>query len=563
MIDWITKALHGAPELAMFMAVAVGFWLGKFKFGNFALGTVTASLLAGLVIGQLGVHMGRELRWGLFLLFLFANGYSVGPQFFAALKRDGVKPMVLSVVITVVGVVGALVMARLLQLDIGMTAGLFAGALTQSAAIGTATDAIMALPLPEAERLRLANHVAIADALTYVFGAFGVIVFTSVIAPVLLRVDLRAEAKKLEAQLGITTQTPGLLSGAQKFALRAYSLDRPEFAGRAVRDIESSVPGHRFFVERIRRGGEIIDPQPDTILRAGDLIMLYGRHDSMVAVGPRFGEEVHDSEFMDIPIEILEVVVTNPQLIGPTLAELVRSEAFDLRSVGLRKLTRGTTVVPHGEQTVLDRGDVVELIGPQRAIARVATAIGYPLHPTNTTSLSVLGFGIVLGAIVGLPYLVVGNIKLTLSVSVGALLLGLLLGWLRSIRPTFGTIPAPTLQFMIDFGLAAFVAGAGLQAGPEFVKAVKELGPSVLLAGAVLTLVPQLAALAVGHYVLKMNPLLLLGGLAGAQTFTGGLAAVQEKAGSRVPVLGYTVPYATSNILLTAAGPLVVALAYR
>ena len=117
----------------------------------------------------------------MFLLFLFANGYSVGPQFFAALKRDGFKPMVLSVVVFVTGLVSALIMARLLKLDIGMSAGLYAGALTQSAAIGTATDAIMALPLAEAERKLLANHVAVADGLTYVFGALGVILFTSVI----------------------------------------------------------------------------------------------------------------------------------------------------------------------------------------------------------------------------------------------------------------------------------------------------------------------------------------------------------------------------------------------
>src|SRR5262245_13175988 len=114
MLDWINKALHASPELAMFLAVAIGFWLGKVQFGNCLLGTVSEALRAGLAIGQLGVHLNRELRWGMFLLFLFANGYSVGPQFFAALKRDGAKPMVLSVVVTITGVAGALIMGRLL-----------------------------------------------------------------------------------------------------------------------------------------------------------------------------------------------------------------------------------------------------------------------------------------------------------------------------------------------------------------------------------------------------------------------------------------------------------------
>jgi putative transport protein len=559
-MEWIAKALQGSPELAMFLAVAIGYWAGKFKIGNFSFGTVTASLLAGLVIGQLHVEINRELRWGLFLLFLFANGYSVGPQFFAALKRNGFKPMVLSVVVFITGLVSALIMARLLRLDIGMSAGLFAGALTHSAAIGTATDAIMALPLPEAERKLLANRVAVADALTYVFGALGVMLFASVFGPKLLRVDLRKEAEALETELGIKAQQAGILSGAQKFALRAYRLSKPEFAGKSVKEVESNREGHRYFVERIRRGDQIIEPDLDTALLTGDVLLLYGRHDSLVTVGPLFGDEVHDPELMDIPVAILEAVVTNANMIGPTLEELTRSEAFDLRSVGLRKLTRAGQTIPTGTQTVFDRGDVLELIGPQRAVERVAAAVGYSLRRTDATNLAAPGLGIVIGAAIGLPYLLVGNIKLTLSVSVGALLAGLFFGWLRSRRPTFGNIPAPALQFMIDFGLAAFVAGAGLQAGPEFVKAVKELGISVLLAGIVVTLVPQAAALAVGHYLLKMNPLLLLGGLTGAQTFTGGLAALQEKAGSRIPVLGYTVPYATSNVLLTAGGALIVAL---
>jgi putative transport protein len=112
---------------------------------------------------------------------------------------------------------------------------------------------------------------------------------------------------------------------------------------------------------------------------------------------------------------------------------------------------------------------------------------------------------------------------------------------------------------MRDIGLAVFVASVGMMAGPVFVDAAKELGLVIFLAGVAVTLVPLLAALFVGHYVLRMNPILLLGAIAGAQTYTGGLAALQEKSGSSVAVLGYTVPYAVSNILLTAFGAVVVA----
>jgi putative transport protein len=277
-------------------------------------------------------------------------------------------------------------------------------------------------------------------------------------------------------------------------------------------------------------------------------------------VGPRFGTEVNDQELLDFPIEALSVMVTNLEVCGPSLDELSTSRTFDFRGVGLRRLTRGGQEVPLGPQTVLNRGDVVELIGRQPAVEHVTSVVGYALRPSNSAHLSTVGFGILFGALIGLPYVMAGSLKLTLSVSVGALVAGLLFGWWRSVRPTFDNIPQPALQFMIDFGLAAFVAGAGLQAGPEFVHAVKEVGISLLLAGAMVTLLPQIATLFVGRYLLRMNPLILLGGLAGAQTFTAALAAVQEKAGSKTPVLGYTVPYATSNILLTLCGTLIVAL---
>lgn len=561
--DWIVALLRRSPEMALFLAVPVGYVLGSIKFGKFSLGTVTGALIAGLIIGQAGVAIDRQLRWSLFYLFLFANGYSAGPQFFQALKRDGMKPMALSLVIMVLGVALAVTLGRLLGLDPGLTAGLYSGALTQSSAIGTATDAIMNLPVaPEIQRV-LANHVAVADALTYVFGAIGTIVFISVIAPMILRIDLRKEAVLLEDQYGIKSEGEGLLSGYRKFAARAYSvLPGVEMAGRRIDDAERRCETYRYFIERIRRGGIDIEPRPDAQLLPGDVVVVHGRTEALVAVGPFFGRERNEPELLDFPVSIAKVLVTKKAMIGPTLRELLDDGSLNLRSVGMRSLTRGGQDIPFGAATRINRGDIVELIGPAQAVQRVAAEIGHPLPPPASTKLSVLGFGILAGLFVGLPYVDLGVLRLTLGSSVGVLLTGLFFGWLRTSRPRLGEIPQPVLDFLINFGLAAFVAGAGLQAGPEFVSAIRELGVVIVLAGVAVTWAPLLAALLIGRYVLKMNPLLLLGALAGAQTFTAALAAVQEKAGSRIPVLGYTVPYATSNILLTTCGAVVVVLAY-
>ncbi|WNC94160.1 aspartate-alanine antiporter [Paraburkholderia sp. FT54] len=560
LMNWMVKALQGSPELAMFLAVGIGYWVGGIQLGKFSLGTVTAALIAALAIGQLHVEVSRELRWGLFLLFLFANGYSAGPQFFQAIKENGVKPMLLSVVVTVVGLGTAWAAARLFRLDAGTAAGIFCGGLTQSAAIGTATDAVMNLPLPLAERKLMADHIAVADALTYLFGAIGMILFVSSWGPRLLRIDLREEAAALERKFGIQRETAGVFTAHQKFAVRSYRLSGGEFAGKRVDEAERCETPMRYFVEHILRGGNAVEVRPETVLQAGDTVTLYGQMPALVKIGPRMGTELHEPGLLQFSIEILKVTVTNKAMCGIALKALMQAPEFDFRGVGLRSVTRGTQPIPIGTETVLDRGDVLELIGPQRAVERVAAHIGHALRPTGATSLSMLGLGILCGALIGLPYVVVGNVRITLSVSVGTLVAGLVLGWLRSLRPTLGDIPQPALDFMINFGLAAFVACSGLQAGPEFVHAVKELGFGILLAGAAVTLLPQAAALLVGHYVLRMNPLMLLGGLAGAQTFTAALAAVQEKAGSRIPVLGYTVPYATSNILLTTGGSIMVAL---
>ncbi|HET7032566.1 MAG TPA: TrkA C-terminal domain-containing protein, partial [Casimicrobiaceae bacterium] len=346
----------------------------------------------------------------------------------------------------------------------------------------------------------------------------------------------------------------------RKYAVRAYRLTDSVFVGKRVEQVEHNSESLRYFIDRVRREDRILDVEPDTVLQAGDVVVVSGRIDCLLLVGPRFGTEVQDPELLDFPVEVLSVVVTNQKVCGPPLDELAASQEFDFRNIGLRSLTRAGQEIPLGPMTVLNRGDVLEFIGPQSAVERVARQVGYALHPSDATNLSTVGFGILAGALIGLPYVMAGDVKLTLGVSVGALVAGLFFGWARSVRPAFGSIPQPALQFMINFGLAAFVAGAGLQAGPEFVRAVKELGASLLLAGVAVSLVPQVAAFLVGRYLLKMNPLLLLGALAGARSFTAALAAVQEKAGSRTPVLGYTVPYATSNIVLTVCGSLIVAL---
>jgi putative transport protein len=559
MMDWLVNSLRSYPEVVVFLAVGIGYWAGTYKIDNFSLGVVTASLIAGLFIGLLHVEPSRDLRWGFFMLFLFANGYSVGPQFVQALKKDGVRPMLLSVVMCVTALSAAYILARLLKLDPGMASGLFSGGTTQSAAMGTASDAINGLQISAEQKKLFISHVAVADALCYVFGAIGVIWFCGNIAPWLLGIDLKQASKALEASLGIKDETAGVYSAKEMFSVRAYRVgSKNGVVGEKVWEIEGRKPGATAFIYRILRKRSLLAPTPETTIATNDILILYGHTKLIVAFGDELGSEVADVEALDFPMEVLKVVVTNPWL---TTLNLVEIRALnELRCVTARSLTRGGEEILVGTETRLQAGDVIELVGPQDAVERAVKIIGYPLRPSAQTPLSILGLGIFVGGLIGLPYFIVGGVKVTLTVSVGVLLAGLFAGWLRTRRPVLPSMPDAAIQIMITLGLAVFVACTGIGAGPHFIDAVKTLGVPLLLSGIVVTMAPLFVGLFFGRAFLKMHPVILLGAISGAQTYTGGMAAVQEKSESKVAILGYTVPYATSNILLTLFGSVMVSL---
>jgi putative transport protein len=413
---------------------------------------------------------------------------------------------------------------------------------------------IMALPssMTEGERQTLVSHIAVADALTYVFGVVAPILFLTSLVPRLLRIDLKQEAAALEAKLGIKRIAPNVTSAYQQFVFRAHRVDAPEYVGKRAAELEVLQPGGRMFVERLRRGDQIISVDPDTRIERGDVVSLHGRSEMVLEYGPRIGAEVHDPELLDFPVEIARVIVTNREITQRSFGELASWPPS--RGIGVRKVTRGGKEIPVSAATVLDRGDIIELIGPKPSIERAVKEIGQVDVLTDNTNLMLVTLGIVLGAYVGLPYLMLGALKLSLSTSVGVLVAGLFFGWLYSVKPIVGKIPDASINLMTQLGLAGFVAVIGLHAGPVFIDAVRESGARLLLGGVVVTLVPLFIAFGFGRYVLRMSPIMLIGAIAGTQTLTPALVAVQEKADSQTPVLGYTVPYALANILLTMWG---------
>jgi len=553
-MTFFVDALRDNPELAVFLTLAVGFVIGRLRIGSFTLGNVVGTLLAGVFIGQLQVNVPPIVKVVFFDLFLFATGYKVGPQFFRGLRKNALPQVMVTVVLCITSLVTTLIAARLLDYDSGTAAGLMAGAFTESTVIGTAGNAIAQLDLPEAEKQRMINNIPVAYAVSYLVGTGFVVWLLSNLAPRLLRVDLKAESRKLAESMGGMAALAGRSAAHREWDLRAYRL-ADAHANRQVGEFERSFAPERVFVQRIRRQGRCVEPSYESTLDVGDVVAVAGRRSVHLADGAVIGEEVADAELLDFPVIVADLVVTHGAMVDRSLQDLASEFG---RGVVLVKLIRGGEEIPHTAETTVERGDLLRVAGSQPDVDRVGAVLGYLERPTSETDVVFLAIGIVVGGLLGILSITVGDLPLSLTASGGALIMGLVFGWLRSVRPTFGRIPEPALWVFDTIGLAVFIAVVGLSAGPSFVEGLRQTGPSLLVVGFVVAMTPHIVAILFGRYVLGMNPVILLGACAGAGTVTAALRAIQDEADSRLPVLGYTVPYAVGNILLTAWGPVIV-----
>jgi putative transport protein len=561
LVTWLANTLRAYPELAVFFALAAGFAVGPWKVAGFTLGNVTATLLAAVLIGQLGITVGGPIKSAFFLLFLFAVGYGVGPQFFRGLGKEGPRQIVFSLVVLALCLVVPVLCAMAAGLDVGYAAGLYAGSQTISAAIGVATDQIGRLGYPPEQAKAYADAVPIGYAVTYLFGTIGSAIVLAQLGPKLIGVDLQAACADYERKMGSGSAglDPGSFSAYRAIELRAYRVDiGSPLVGSEARQL---FPGTRVFIERVRRGDRVINAFDDTVLSAGDVIAVSGPRQILVGEIEAYAPEVHDAELLNLPATVVDVFVTSRAFSGKTIRELA-DEPF-ARGVYLRKLTRQMMELPILPESEVLRGDILTLAGSVRQVNAAVAALGVADRTTESTDLMTAAGGILLGGLIGALSVNWRGVPIGLSTSGGVLLAGLLLGYLRTVRPTFGGIPTPALVLMNTLGLNAFIAIVGINAGPGFVAGVQQVGLSLFLWGAIATAVPLVLAVLLGHHVFKFHPAILFGACAGVRTTTAALGMIQDVAKSKVPALGYGMPYAIGNTLLTLFGMAVVLLTSR
>jgi putative transport protein len=489
--SWLVDTLRTYPELAIFLALAVGFWIGPKKIAGFSLGTVTATLLAAVVVGQLGITITGPVKATFFLMFLFAVGFGVGPQFFAGLGKDGLRQILFSVIVLAFCLFVPFFCAKFAGLDLGYATGLYAGSQTISASIGVATDQIAKLGLTAEQVKAYVDVIPIGYAVTYIFGTIGSAIVLAMIGPKLIGVDLVAACAEYEKKLGGGAGDAGALSAYRMFEARSYHIPPDsKLTGVPVKDL---FPGLRIFVERVRRGDHVIEADENTVLAPGDVAVISGRRELLVEHVRPVLDEVNDKALLDMPADVVNVFITNKQLNGKTIRELA-GEPY-ARGVYLRKISRNMIEIPILPETEILRGDILTLVGTQRHIGAATKAMGYADRPVEATDLSTVAIGIFAGGLIGAITIKFGGLPLSLSTSGGALLAGLLLGYFRAVHPTFGGIPAPALWLMNSLGLNIFIAIVGISAGPGFVAGLQKVGLSLFLWGAVATAVPLFVAI--------------------------------------------------------------------
>ncbi|MGF6691819.1 putative transport protein [Metapseudomonas resinovorans] len=556
MIDFVLGALRSNPEIAVFLAIALGVLIGRIRLGSFHLGSVAGALLMGLIIGQIGLEVPHELKSVFFVLFIYAVGFKSGPEFFGSLNRGTLKLVLFSVVLCATALGTILAVNAYYHFDAGFTAGLGAGALTDTAIMGTAGSAIAQLPLDDAAKAQLNSHMAIAYAITYLFGTIGLIVFVGSIAPKLLGVDLRTSARELELELGIASNENIISIPYTRIVVRAHRVAEGA-QGRSVADIERLHPS--LSIERVVRTGQVHDREPDLVLQAGDIAGVYALREAVGELDGWIGPEVDHPESLSFPTKSADIVLTSAELSGKTIHE-IKSHLVGASRMGcfINTITRQGLDLPLLPNTVLRRGDVISLTGRSSSIDALAAQLGRVRERSYKSDIAVHSLGMVLGALLGMLSTHIGMIPIELGVGGGVLLVALLIGWYNSRHPEIGALPPAAQWAFSEFGLTAFGAVVGLLAGPAAIAAMQEQGVALLISGVIVTLVPPLVALYFGRYVLRLHPMILFGALAGAQTEAASMNKIIEQSGSNTPVIGFTVCYAISNVLLAVCGPIIV-----
>lgn len=547
------------PYILLFLAVGLAIWVGRFSVKGYGLGAVAAAIIVGCALSTFASLYGVKLTLDNFVkslfyyLFMYGVGLRVGPSFVNSIKGDGVKFLVLAVVSSVLGLTLVVAGARLFDLPIGAAGGMLAGSQTMSAAIGSAEQAVTSgvVRLPEGTTAEQASAmIALSYGITYIWGTVGIILICKYL-PRWWGVDAKAAAKEYEEEYGVRNVDDAGLSGYRPFGLRAYRLENRAMVERTVGDLLREHPEYK--VANVVREGESLGAGRDIVLHKGDVVALGGRIEALTEKMGLIGPEVPDARALNIPLDAAEILVTNRAVEGKPLKEF-RTADF-AGQIQLGRIERAGVPIPIGLETKLQRMDVLTVAGLKGAVERAAALLGRVARPNSATDLFTLAAGMILGFLIGLIQFPAFGAKVGLGNAGGLLLSGVIVSSVASRLRFFGNTPNAARNILEDLGLIVFVVIVGINAGSSLLAQLTgALAAKIFLVGFIACTIPPFIVWAIGYHVFRINPAVLMGGVAGARSHSGPAREAAKEIDSSVPWIGFPVGYAVSGVLLTVFG---------
>jgi putative transport protein len=556
-MDAFFKFLAANPYLLLFLTVGLAVWIGRFSFKGYGLGMVAGAIVVGCALSVWGSSYGVKLELNNFAkslfyyLFMYGVGLRVGPSFINSLGGDGLKFTLLAVISSVVGLVIVVLGAKMLDLPAGAAGGMLAGAMTMSAAIGSAEQAIPDIALPAGATAEgVSAMIALSYGITYIWGTVGIILICKYL-PRWWGIDAKAAAKKYEEEFGVNDVEGAGLSGFRPVGLRAYRLENPATAGQTIEAFRKSHPEYR--VINVVRNNEGLGADPALVFQKGDIVALGGRTEALTDKMGLIGPEVVDQKALNIPLDQGEILVTNKDVVGRELVSF-RDSSF-AGQVQLVKMERGGVPYPMGLKTKLQRMDILTVAGLKGAVQEAGDFFGRIARPSTATDLLTLSAGMILGFLIGLIQFPAFGAKVGLGNAGGLLLSGVIVSSLVSRLRYFGNTPNAARNVLEDLGLVVFVAIVGINAGNSLLAQLTgAIALKIFIVGFLACSIPPFIVWAIGYHWFKINPAVLMGGVAGARSHSGPCREAAVEIQSTVPWIGFPVGYAVSGVLLTIFG---------
>ncbi|HET9338653.1 MAG TPA: TrkA C-terminal domain-containing protein [Casimicrobiaceae bacterium] len=558
-MEALLQWLAANPFVLLFLVVAGAVLLGKVTVKGYGLGMVASAIIVGAALSAwastYGIKMGIDnfAKSLFYYLFMYGVGLRVGPSFINSLKGDGLKFTVLAIFCSVLGLLGAVLFSKLFSLPAGAAGGILAGSMTMSAAIGSAEEAVRqgVFKLPEGQTFeQVSGMIALAYGLTYIWGTVGIILICKYL-PRWWGVDAKAAAKKYEEEKGVPNVDDAGLTGYRPLALRAYRLTNDAVIGKSVGQFLKANPQYK--VVNVGRGEERLGAPDDLVLQKGDVIALGGRLEAMTSNMGLVGPEVADSKVLNVPVDQAEILVTNKAMEGKELQEFRNTEFAG--QVALHHIERGGVTIPMGLTTKLERFDVLFVAGMKSAVDKFAAMMGRVARPSTATDLLTLSLGMILGLLIGAIAFPIAGSKVGLGNAGGLLVSGIIVSSAVSRLRFFGNTPNAARNILEDLGLVVFIAIVGINAGAGLISQLTgKVALYIFIAGFICTTIPPILVWAIGYHWMKINPAVLMGGVAGARSHSGPAREAAKEINSSVPWIGFPVGYAVSGVLLTVFG---------